>query len=92
MAKRKERSQILHLISDRKKRAFYVGQMNKTKTVLFEAEEDNGIMYGFTENYVKVKTTYEPSLVNSFRQVELANVDRDMIAKINFEQTEAFVN
>ncbi len=87
MNKRKERSQILHLLSDRKKRAFYEGQMKKEKTVLFEAEEDNGMIFGFTENYVKVKSPYQKSLVNTFQKIHLDTVDRDLIAKISLLET-----
>lgn len=82
MQKRKERSQILHSLSDRKKRGFYETQIDKEKTVLFEGEDENGMMFGFTENYVKVKTPFSEDLVNSFRKVRLQEIDRDMIMKI----------
>lgn len=82
MEKRKERSKMLHILSDKKKRAFYEQNLGTERTVLFEAEEENGIMYGFTENYVKVKTPYDESLVNTFRKVELTEIDRDGIVKI----------
>jgi threonylcarbamoyladenosine tRNA methylthiotransferase MtaB len=49
--------------------------------VLFEHEEDNGIMYGFTENYVKVKMAYDAQMVNTFQRIELTEIDRDGIMK-----------
>jgi threonylcarbamoyladenosine tRNA methylthiotransferase MtaB len=61
---RRERSKQLHILSDKKKRAFYEQNIGTTRTALFEQEEDNGIMYGFTENYVKVKMPYDSNLVN----------------------------
>lgn len=82
MEKRKERSKMLHILSDKKKRAFYEENVGSERTVLFEAEEDEGMMFGFTENYVKVKTPFEASLVNQFRNVKLTAIDRDGIMKI----------
>jgi len=84
MEKRKERSKMLHILSDKKKRAFYEENVGTERTVLFEAEEEEGMMYGFTENYVKVKTPFQAALVNNFRKVRLTNIDRDGIMKIEF--------
>jgi threonylcarbamoyladenosine tRNA methylthiotransferase MtaB len=84
MEKRKERSKMLHILSDKKKRAFYEENVGSERTVLFEAEEEEGMMYGFTENYVKVKTPFQAELVNNFRKVRLTNIDRDGIMKIEF--------
>lgn len=78
---RKQRSQQLHILSDKKKRAFYEQNTGTTRTVLFEAEEDNGVMYGFTENYVKVKFPHDPELVNSMHTIRLTEIDRDGIMK-----------
>ena len=77
--KRKERSKQLHILSDKKKRAFCETQIGTKRTVLWEAEEDMGLMYGFTENYVKVKRPFEPTLVNQFQTVTLTGIDRDGI-------------
>jgi threonylcarbamoyladenosine tRNA methylthiotransferase MtaB len=82
MEKRKERSKMLHILSDKKKRAFYEENVGSERTVLFEAEEEEGMMFGFTENYVKVKTPFDASLVNQFRNVKLTAIDRDGIMKI----------
>jgi threonylcarbamoyladenosine tRNA methylthiotransferase MtaB len=82
---RKERSKQLHLLSDRKKKQFYHSQLGLKKTVLFEHEEDEGKMYGFTENYVKVETTYDPSLVNQLVNVQLEQVTLDQTVKIIIE-------
>lgn len=82
MEKRKERSKMLHILSDKKKRAFYESNLSSKRTVLFEAEEDNGMMYGFTENYVKVKVPFHADLVNQFKRVQLMEIDRDGIVKV----------
>ncbi|MDP4740358.1 MAG: tRNA (N(6)-L-threonylcarbamoyladenosine(37)-C(2))-methylthiotransferase MtaB [Crocinitomicaceae bacterium] len=81
METRRERSKILHLLSDRKKLAFYQTQVGKQKAVLFEQEENEGWLYGFSENYVKVKTPYNEALINQIVAVELTEIDRDGLMK-----------
>ena len=81
METRRERSKILHLLSERKKQAFYQTQVGKNKTVLFEQEENEAMLYGFTENYVKVKTPYDARLINQIIAVQLTEIDRDGLMK-----------
>lgn len=76
---RKERSKQLHILSDKKKRAFYEANIGKTATVLVENENNNGWMFGFTENYVKVKFPYDENLANTFQYVHLNGIDLDGI-------------
>ncbi|MFM7644169.1 MAG: tRNA (N(6)-L-threonylcarbamoyladenosine(37)-C(2))-methylthiotransferase MtaB [Sphingomonadales bacterium] len=83
MEVRRERSKILHLLSDRKKQAFYQTQLGKEKTVLFEQEENEGWLYGFTENYVKVKTPYDAKIINQMCTIKLTEIDRDGLMKCN---------
>jgi threonylcarbamoyladenosine tRNA methylthiotransferase MtaB len=81
MEVRRERSKQLHLLSDRKTRQFYTDNIETERTVLFEHEEDEGLMYGFTENYVKVKFPYQQELTNTFQKIRLTEIDRDGIMK-----------
>lgn len=81
---RKERSKMLHILSDKKKRSFYEQNIDSTRTVLFENEEDTGIMYGFTENYVKVKAAFDPTKINTFQTVRITEIDRDGVMKCAF--------
>lgn len=81
MEVRRERSKMLHILSDKKKRVFYERNLNTVRNVLFEHEEDNGVMYGFTENYIKVKVPYDERLTNTFQTVLLTEIDRDGIMK-----------
>ncbi|MEB0261370.1 MULTISPECIES: tRNA (N(6)-L-threonylcarbamoyladenosine(37)-C(2))-methylthiotransferase MtaB [unclassified Mucilaginibacter] len=74
---RADRSKMLHILSDKKRRAFYESQIGKTYEVLFEADLKDGIMHGFTRNYVKVKTKYDPILVNELRTVQLTAISPD---------------
>jgi threonylcarbamoyladenosine tRNA methylthiotransferase MtaB len=82
MEKRKERSKMLHILSDKKKRAFYESQVGKTGTVLVEAEEENGYLHGFSENYIKVKILFDEKLVNTFVKVTFLEIDRDGVMKV----------
>jgi threonylcarbamoyladenosine tRNA methylthiotransferase MtaB len=81
MAVRRERSKMLHILSDKKKRGFYEQNIGTERTVLFEHEEDEGVMYGFTENYIKVKFPFNADMANTFRKVKLTEIDRDGIMK-----------
>jgi threonylcarbamoyladenosine tRNA methylthiotransferase MtaB len=74
---RKERSRQLHILSEKKKRAFYESQLGTNRLVLIEQEEDHGLMYGFTENYIKVKLPYNESYVNTCMPLTLKDIDRD---------------
>jgi threonylcarbamoyladenosine tRNA methylthiotransferase MtaB len=74
---RAERSKMLHILSDKKRRAFYETQLNKTDEVLFEGDIKDGYMHGFTRNYVKVKAKYDPVLVNELKSVYLTNISSD---------------
>jgi threonylcarbamoyladenosine tRNA methylthiotransferase MtaB len=74
---RAERSKMLHILSDKKRRAFYETQLNKTDKVLFEGDIKEGYMHGFTRNYVKVKAKYDPVLVNELKSVYLTNISSD---------------
>src|SRR6202000_699601 len=71
---RTERSKMLHILSDKKRRAFYETQLNKTDEVLFEGDIKDGFMHGFTRNYVKVRVKYDPVLVNELKTVYLTNI------------------
>jgi threonylcarbamoyladenosine tRNA methylthiotransferase MtaB len=84
MSVRKERSKMLHILSDKKKRKFYEENLGSIRSVLFEQEEENGMMFGFTENYVKVKFPFDKALTNTFQQIELTEIDRDGIVKCQF--------
>lgn len=81
---RKKRSKMLRGLSAKKRRAFYESQLGKTKTVLFEGENKEGYIHGFTENYVKVKTPWNPGLVNTLHQIELQEIDEAGLVRFEF--------
>jgi threonylcarbamoyladenosine tRNA methylthiotransferase MtaB len=74
---RADRSKMLHILSDKKRRAFYETQLGKTDEVLFEGDIKDGFMHGFTRNYVKVKAKYDPVLVNEIKMVHLTEISPD---------------
>ena len=81
---RAKRSKMLRGLSVKKRRAFYESQLGSTRTVLFENENKEGYIHGFTENYVKVKTPWNPGLVNTLHQIELTKIDDDGIVRFEF--------
>ncbi len=82
---RSKRSKMLRGLSVKKRRAFYESQINTQHTVLFEGENKEGYIHGFTENYVKVKSPWDPSLVNSLHNVNLTEIDSDGLVRIGFK-------
>lgn len=81
---RNKRSKMLRGLSVKKRRAFYQSQLRSKRTVLFESENKEGYIQGFTENYIKVKTPWNPDLVNTLHQVELTKIDDDGLVRIEF--------
>lgn len=76
---RRDRSKMLHILSEKKKRAFYTSQLEKTGVVLWENENHDGWIHGFTENYIKVKKRFSEKCVNTFEEVRYARIDMDGI-------------
>ena len=81
---RTKRSKMLRGLSVKKRRAFYESQIGTHRTVLFESENKEGYIHGFTENYVKVKYPWNPDLVNTLHQVELTEIDIDGLVRLDF--------
>ena len=76
---RHQRSKMLRILSAKKKRAFYEKNIGTTRTVLFEHDNKDGFIQGFTENYVKVKVDYDPGLRNQSIKVKLNDFADDGI-------------
>ena len=81
---RAKRSKMLRGLSVKKRRAFYESQIGNSSTVLFESENKEGYIHGFTENYVKVKTPWNPDLVNTLQQISLTKIDEDGLVRFDF--------
>ena len=81
---RAKRSKMLRGLSVKKRRAFYETQLGNIVSVLFESENKEGYIYGFTENYVKVKTPWNPELVNTIHTITLTKIDEDGLVRFDF--------
>lgn len=64
MQVRKNRSNILQNLSLKKKKLFYQTHLQNPRKVLWEQSNKNGKMNGFTDNYIKVETDFDASLIN----------------------------
>ena len=84
MAIRNKRSKMLRGLSVKLRRAFYESQIETKRTVLFEGENKKGYIHGFTENYVKVKTPWDPALVNTVAEVRLKDIDDDGLVRFDY--------
>jgi len=81
---RKKRSKMLRGLSVKKRRSFYETQIGNELTVLFEQEDKDGFIQGFTENYVKVKIEFNSKLINTLQKVKLKSIDDDGLVLVDF--------
>ncbi|WP_395049896.1 tRNA (N(6)-L-threonylcarbamoyladenosine(37)-C(2))-methylthiotransferase MtaB [Flavobacterium sp.] len=81
---RAKRSKMLRSLSVKKRRAFYESQIGTNRSVLFESENKEGYIHGFTENYVRVKTPWNPELVNTLQEINLTKIDEDGSVRMEF--------
>ncbi len=81
---RTKRSKMLRGLSVKLRRSFYENQLGTNRSVLFEGENKEGYIHGFTENYVKVKSTWNPELVNTIHNVNLTKIDDDGLVRFEF--------
>ncbi|AQY21628.1 tRNA (N(6)-L-threonylcarbamoyladenosine(37)-C(2))-methylthiotransferase MtaB [Riemerella anatipestifer] len=88
ISERKKRNKMLRILSEKKKMAFYQSQLGKTLPILWEHENKDGMMFGFTENYVRVKKPFDQSSVNQIETLKLNKIEADGIVSVSssFEQ------
>lgn len=89
---RAERSKMLHILSDKKRRFFYEQHVGKTFTVLFEADINNGQMEGFTENYIRITAKYDPLLVNELKKVKITHINEQLLAEVSEVEEEVLLH
>ena len=92
LAVRKKRSKMLRGLSVKKRHAFYEKQLGSIRTVLLEGENKEGYMHGFTDNYVKIKTPWNPNLVNTLQTVLIKEIDADGLIKVDLLEAEVTTN
>ena len=76
---RHKRSKMLRVLSAKKKRQFYEQQKGSLRTVLFESENKDGFMYGYTENYIRLKAPFKSEWINKLIPTKLKTIDEDGI-------------
>tara|TARA_E500000331_G_C16698934_1_gene473019 strand:+ start:43 stop:483 length:441 start_codon:yes stop_codon:yes gene_type:complete len=77
LIKRAKRSKMLRILSEKKRRLFYESQIGEIVDVLLENKNKKGYITGFTGNYLKVRTPWDPILVNSLKSVKLKEIDKE---------------
>ncbi|PIQ08283.1 MAG: tRNA (N(6)-L-threonylcarbamoyladenosine(37)-C(2))-methylthiotransferase MtaB [Ignavibacteriales bacterium CG18_big_fil_WC_8_21_14_2_50_31_20] len=75
LEERKRRSNMLRMLSEKKKTEYYNSMLNKNVTVLFEEENHNGVMFGWTSNYVRVKQEFNKNLINKLSQNKICGIE-----------------
>ena len=89
--KRNERVEQLRILSEKKQQAFYRSNIGQTRKVLFEHEEKQGKMYGYTDNYIKVEMDYDPLLINELVDVIITGINSEGFASAEFDYSQTTV-
>ena len=77
VSERKKRNKMLRILSEKKKMAFYQTQLGKVLPVLWEHENKDGLMFGYTENYVRVQKPFDAVSINQIEMVKLDKIEGD---------------
>ncbi|MCX6171192.1 MAG: tRNA (N(6)-L-threonylcarbamoyladenosine(37)-C(2))-methylthiotransferase MtaB [Ignavibacteriales bacterium] len=85
---RKRRSNMLRILSEKKRHEFYQSMIGKELTVLFEHENHDGFMKGFTSNYVRIKALYNSEIINKFVKAKIKEVDENICTAEKLEINE----
>lgn len=91
ISERKKRNKMLRILSEKKKMEFYRTQLGKKLPVLWEHENKNGMMYGFTENYVRVSKPFDEKSVNQIEDIILDKILEEGCVSVKENQFEDFL-
>ena len=75
------RSKQLRILSNKLQRVFYEKYLNTKHTALFEQDEKEGYLSGFTDNYIKIKIPFDSQICRTKQVVKLIEIDTDGIMK-----------
>ncbi|MEQ8811466.1 MAG: tRNA (N(6)-L-threonylcarbamoyladenosine(37)-C(2))-methylthiotransferase MtaB [Imperialibacter sp.] len=92
MKDRNKRSKMLRSLSEKKRRKFYEENLGGQFTVLFEEDVEDGVMHGFTENYIRVAAKYDPILINETKKVELREINEKGHVEVIEVETEVLAH
>ncbi len=87
-SERKRRNNMLRILGEKKRNEFYKKMIGRELTVLFEYENYDGYMKGFSSNYVRIKHSFNPELINKFVAVKIAEVDESICTAENLSTKE----
>ena len=73
---------MLHILSDKKRRHFYEHNLGAETNVLFENDIEDGMMHGFTDNYIRVSAKYDPVLINEILSVKLTSINEKGLVEV----------
>jgi len=77
MGERRERNRMLTILSEKKRRHFYEQYLGQTRSVLFEQSKEQGLMSGFTDNYIRIEAPLEPERLNTIAPVRLQAINEN---------------
>lgn len=83
---RKRRNEMLTILSEKKRRFFYQNHLNQTRPVLFEQSKEKDKMSGFTDNYIRIETNLETTLLNQTTPVKLNKINEKGLVEISFTE------
>ena len=89
---RTDRSKILRILSEKKRRFFYEQHLEETYQVLFEEDIEDNVMHGFTENYIRVAAKYDPLLVNEVKTLKLTSINAKGHVEVEEVESEQLVH
>ncbi len=89
---RDKRSKMLRGLSIKKRRYFYEQHLSREFTVLFENDIEDGLMHGFTENYIRVAAKYDPMLINELKKVKLTSINGNGNAEVEEVEQEVLIH
>ena len=89
---RSERSKMLHILSDKKRRQFYEQNLTREALILFENDVEDGMMHGFTQNYIRVVAKYDPLLVNEVKKFRLIEINEKGLVELEEISSEVFIH
>jgi threonylcarbamoyladenosine tRNA methylthiotransferase MtaB len=92
MKERSERSKMLHILSDKKRKVFYEENLGQEMDVLFENDIEEGFMHGFTQNYIRVSARYDPLLINEIKKVRLTSINSNGLVEVEDLESEVLLH
>lgn len=90
LKERNERSKMLHILSDKKRRIFYEENIGQETEVLFENDIEDGMMHGFTQNYIRVAAKYDPLLIKEMKRLRLISINDKGNVEVEEIESEVF--